>query len=354
VTVFKQSDGPLVPPNVKQVYLSDSTWDIGKNHFGEVAVLGDVKVTLPLVNDLVRVNPPPQAAERNARLRKLADERDAEWRKYLAEARSQTDEIWGVLVADALRQSIEQHRLHKQFVYVNEVFADTAPFTFLLPLGTDAAAPVSYYDVGCGGPLGYGLASALGIRLEARGRQGIEPRLVVAVSGDGSTLFYPQGYWTAANHEIDVLHIILNNREYHSLQLGLQAVVAAYGTEPGFNFQPNDADPDYLRIARPDVDFVGLAKAFGMLSGETVRKPGDVHEAVNRGVEHVLETRRSYVLDVRTDQATPASPPLTSERSAAPMPARYAKQPPLDVFHRGAAPQADAVYGIPPNGRIIF
>ncbi|RBB95846.1 thiamine pyrophosphate-binding protein, partial [Pseudomonas sp. MWU12-2115] len=38
VTVFKYSDGTLIPPSVRQVYLSNNSWDIGNNYYGECAL----------------------------------------------------------------------------------------------------------------------------------------------------------------------------------------------------------------------------------------------------------------------------------------------------------------------------
>jgi benzoylformate decarboxylase len=40
ITVFKYSDGPLIPPHVRQIYLTNNTWDIGKNYYGEADFAG--------------------------------------------------------------------------------------------------------------------------------------------------------------------------------------------------------------------------------------------------------------------------------------------------------------------------
>ena len=340
VTVFKYADGPLIPPDVRQIYLTNNTWDIGKNYYGELAILGDVKATLPLINDLVRENPPAGAPDRNEALRQLDAERRGQWEQYLAQALGE-DEIWAVVIADALRESIRELGLDKQFVYVHEAVSDPAPFQYLLPFGTEGGAPISYYCV-AGGSLGWSLPASLGVKLEGRGWQGIETRLVVAACGDGSSLFYPQVWWTAAHRNLAVLYIITNNHEYHTLQLGLQQVIAAYGSEPGYGWQPKSTDPDYLRIHRPEMDFVALARALGGQEGEVVKQPGDVKAAVRRGVEYVLGSQRSYILDMRTAQSTPATPPTEAapEAAAEAAPAmskaleRYVAQPPLDVFHR--------------------
>jgi benzoylformate decarboxylase len=332
VTVFKYSDGPLIPPGVRQIYLTDNTWDIGKNYYGEAAILGDVKATLPLLAALVRDRPPPGAAERNAELRALDAERRTQWDAYLQQALAQ-DEIWAVVIAEALRKTICDLGLEKQFVYVHEAVSDPAPFQYLLPLGTRGAEPISYYCV-AGGSLGWSMPASLGIKLEPRGWQGIDTRLVVNAVGDGSALFYPQTFWTAAHREIGVLYIVTNNHEYHTLQLGLQQVVSAYGAAPGYGWHPKTDDPEYLRIQRPRLDFVALARALGGQDGEIVTHPGEVEASVRRGVEYVLNHRRSFILDARTGQNTPAPPP--TEAAPDRRLARHAAQPSLDVAHRRA------------------
>ncbi len=352
VAVFKYSDGPLIPPGVRQIYLTNNTWDIGKNYYGESAVLGDIKATLPLINDLVSKNPPPGAAERNENLRRLDGERRAQWDKYIAKAMTQ-DEIWAVVIAEALRKTIEDLGLEKQFVYVHEAVSDPAPFQYLLPLGTEGAAPISYYCV-AGGSLGWSMPASLGIKLEKSGWQGIKTRLVVNAVGDGSSLFYPQTWWTAAHRGIGVLYIITNNHEYHTLQLGLQQVVAAYGSAPGFGWQPKTINPEYLRIERPKMDFVALAKAMGGQKGEVVKLPAKVGAAIRRGVDYVVRKKQSYILDMRTAQDTPTTPSLQAATTK--MLARYVSQPPLDIFHRKAlkATRGASASGPEINVPVIF
>jgi len=352
VTVFKYSLGPLIPSSVRQVYLTNDTWDIGKNHYGESAIFGDIKATLPLLNAAIRERHPSGASDRNAQLRKLDAERRVQWDGYLASAMKQK-EIWAVLVADALRSEIVERDLQKDFVYVHEAVSDPAPFQYYLPFGTTGAAPISYYCV-AGGSLGWSMPASLGIKLEPKSWQGIGTKLVVNAVGDGSTLFYAQTWWTAAHRELAILYIITNNHEYHTLQMGLQQVVGAYGSAPGFEWKPHTMDPEYLRIHRPQIDFVALAKAYGGQEGEVVHRPEDVRAAVRRGVEYVTTRKQSYVLDVRTASNPPAPPSLEATASATPSSsreplARYLAQPPLDFAHLRAPALKAAVGGTSPS-----
>lgn len=331
LAVFKYSDGPLIPPSVRQVSMTNNTWDIGKNDYSECAVFGDIKVSLPILNGFIKPQQPAEAAARNKHLAQLALQRSAEWDAYLAKAMTQKD-IWAVVIAKALKDIIEDKKLEDNFVYVHEAVSDGAPFQYYLPFGTGGPKPISYYCV-AGGSLGWSMPASLGIKLEPTGSQGIGTKLVVNAVGDGSSLFYPQTWWTAAHQKLPILYIITNNHEYHTLQLGLQQVVAAYGSAPGYGWKPKTMDPEYLRLERPRLDFVTLAKGFGGEAGEVVETPQEVKAAVERGVDHVLNNNTSYILDMRIAQNTPTTPVVSADGSSTMVEERYAAQPALDIFH---------------------
>jgi benzoylformate decarboxylase len=330
LAVFKYSDGPLIPNHVKQVYLTNNTWDIAKNFYGESAVFGDIKATLPLINEIVKEKGSNGVDARNKNLQSLAKQRDVMWANYKKTALKQK-EIWAVLIADALREAILEKELQNKFVYVHEAVSDGAPFQMLLPLGTGSSKPISYYCV-AGGSLGWSMPASLGIKLEQQAIQDIETKLVINAVGDGSSLFYPQTYWTAAHRKLAILYIITNNQEYHTLQLGLQQVIGAYGSAPGYEWKPKTDTPEYLTITRPKFDFVALAKAFGGEDGEIVKDPKAVREAIFRAVDFVLTQGKSYILDMRTAQDTPAPTPSKPEE----MYKRYTEQPAIDIFHKNA------------------
>ncbi|PTL76497.1 benzoylformate decarboxylase [Vitiosangium sp. GDMCC 1.1324] len=325
LAVYKYSDGPLIPDSLKCIYLANNTWDIGKNHYGEVAILGDIKSTLPGLTQRLRQSPPATAASNNAALRESAEARTQLWREFTAQAMS-AEGIWGVVVADSLRQLIAEEKLEKKFVYVHEAVSDAGSFQMLMPLGARAAAPTSYYCV-AGGSLGWSMPASLGTRLAAEGYQGITPEVVINAVGDGSSLFYPQVWWTAAHRGLAVLYIIMNNTEYRTLQVGLGQVVGAYGSAPGFEWKPVTMTPEYLTIRDPNFSFVELAKSFGVPNGRVVTKPQDVKAALKEGLECVRERKQSFVLDVRLDpqsQLAPSAPGVAKQRVVAAPPSLHA------------------------------
>lgn len=112
-------------------------------------------------------------------------------------------------------------------VIVEEAPSTRGPMHDYLPI-RDADG---FYTCASGG-LGHGLPAALGVAL-AR-----PAATVLALLGDGSAMYAIQGLWTAAERQLDVRFLIVNNRGYAALQqfgalFGLEAVGSKL---PGLDF----------------------------------------------------------------------------------------------------------------------
>jgi benzoylformate decarboxylase len=70
-----------------------------------------------------------------------------------------------------------------------------------------AAEPFGYLSAAMGG-LGFAVPGATGLRMA------VPDRPVVAVIGDGSTIYGIQGLWTAAHYRVGVLFVVLSNGGY--------------------------------------------------------------------------------------------------------------------------------------------
>lgn len=108
--------------------------------------------------------------------------------------------------------------------------------------------PGSYVHT-VGGGLGHGIGAAVGTALGTGGRP------VVAVLGDGCTLFGLQGLWSAARLGVPVTFVVMNNGEYRTLKETLDAwnsSTSSRGIYPG------------LDLAPPRVDFQAAARMFGI------------------------------------------------------------------------------------------
>jgi benzoylformate decarboxylase len=68
----------------------------------------------------------------------------------------------------------------------------------------------TFYTCASGG-LGHGLPAAIGVALGRPGRK------VIALLGDGSSLYAIQGLWTAAQLRLPITFVIVNNGRYEAL-----------------------------------------------------------------------------------------------------------------------------------------
>jgi benzoylformate decarboxylase len=90
------------------------------------------------------------------------------------------------------------------------------------------------FYVGASGGLGSGMPAAVGIAMA-------QPRRpVVSLIGDGSSLYSIQALWTAAQHNVNVVFVVLNNGGYAAMKAfgELLSVKDAPGLDlPGLNFE---------------------------------------------------------------------------------------------------------------------
>lgn len=112
-----------------------------------------------------------------------------------------------------------------------------------------------------GGGLGSGIGAAIGSRL------GDPDRPVVAVLGDGCTLFGLQGLWSAARYGVPVTFVVLNNGEYRTLKETLDTWDSR-STHAGRYLG--------LDLGPPALDFTKAAEFFGI---EAVRASSAEHLA---------------------------------------------------------------------------
>jgi benzoylformate decarboxylase len=108
--------------------------------------------------------------------------------------------------------------------------------------------PDSFHTCASGG-LGHGLPAAVGIALARPNRK------VVGLLGDGSAMYSIQGLWTAAEFDLPVVFIIINNHSYYGL------------VEFGQHFKM----PELPGTLLPHLDFCALAMGHGVQAARVER-----------------------------------------------------------------------------------
>ena len=102
----------------------------------------------------------------------------------------------------------------------------------------------SFYATGSGG-IGWGLPAAVGLALGDRAR-GVH-RPIVATIGDGSFQYSIQALWTAAQHKLPIVFVVLRNGEYAILK----------------SFAELEETPNVPGLNLPGLDIASVARGFG-------------------------------------------------------------------------------------------
>jgi benzoylformate decarboxylase len=136
----------------------------------------------------------------------------------------------------------------------------------------------SFYTMASGG-LGHSMPAAVGIAL-ARARAGQQGR-TIAVLGDGSSLYSIQSLYTAAQLNLPVTFIIMNNGRYAALQ----DFAPVFGYAPGVKPAGTDL---------PDIDFVKLSEAQGV-AAERIDAPAGLEARLRAA----LRAAGPRLIDVR-------------------------------------------------------
>lgn len=113
---------------------------------------------------------------------------------------------------------------------------------------TAGAAPHDWLQ-NMGGSIGFSTPVATGAAVACPDRK------VICMVGDGSAMYTIQSLWTQAREGLNVVTIVFANRIYQILRGEFDGVGAG---EPGKRAQ------DMLKIDRPTLDFVALAKGMGV------------------------------------------------------------------------------------------
>ncbi|NMB46594.1 MAG: glyoxylate carboligase [Firmicutes bacterium] len=146
--------------------------------------------------------------------------------------------------------------------------------------------PRRYLPSGGAGTLGYELPAAIG------GKVGCPNRTSVAVVGDGGFMFMAQELAMAAQYDLPIIVVIVNNGY---LSLIRQNQKYAYGCEYGVKLWYDDSGHNMT-------DFVELAEAIGC-KGERVERAGEIQGALQRAIE----SKRPYVVDIIVERETDCS-----------------------------------------------
>jgi acetolactate synthase-1/2/3 large subunit len=132
---------------------------------------------------------------------------------------------------------------------------------------TAAAAPHDWLQ-NMGGSIGFSTPVATGAAVACPDRK------VICMVGDGSAMYTLQSLWTQAREGLNVVTIVFANKIYQILRGEFDGVGAG---------EPGQRALDMLKLDRPDLDFVALARGMGV-PGRAVANVDDFVKALAEAV----------------------------------------------------------------------
>ncbi|MEV6834729.1 thiamine pyrophosphate-binding protein [Streptomyces sp. NPDC051133] len=274
--------GSPIPEGTEVLQLDSDPGEPGRTFPVAVGLVGGVRTTLDALATQL-AGKVPQAADRIAEAgrRHEAARTEVRQRALAAHGAAPMDPLAAV---HAVVAGLPEHA-----VVVEEAITSGLLLRQVLPL----RRPRSYVHT-VGGGLGHGIGAAVGSRL------GDPSRPVVAVLGDGCTLFGLQGLWSAAHYGVPVTFVVMNNGEYRTLKetvvrrhrhrtggggalrltpprIDLTPAAALLGVPTG----PAAAAAGALDLTPPDLDFTRVAAFFG-ITAVRAATAGELTEEVAR------------------------------------------------------------------------
>jgi acetolactate synthase-1/2/3 large subunit len=207
-----------------------------------VGIVADARLALAALRDVLAAHNKPRAS-REAELGALK----AEFDQGFAEIRPQYDFI------RVLREALPDDGF-----FIDEMTQVAYAARYALPV----YQPRTYITPGYQGTLGYGFATALGVKIA------YPHRAVLSISGDGGFMFNVAELATAVLHGIGVVAVVFNDGAYGNV---LRMQKETYGGRI-----------IATRLWNPD--FVALAESFGV-AGARAATPTELREAVRAGFE---------------------------------------------------------------------
>ena len=269
------TDTTPFPDNAPIVQIDPDPSALGKNIRVDCGLLGEPARTLAQLSEtlesLASKTFLKAAQNRLTSLRGAKSKRDTE-----QAARSQTpDSELGI--ATATMSAIVRDTIPANTIISGEPI--TAGVDLLKTLNFEHCID---YLAARGGGIGQGLPSAVGMKLAHPNRP------VLCLSGDGSSLYTIQTLWSAVHHNLAVVFLILNNRTYRILKLNMNR----YRAEA----QVADRGYQHLDLDNPEMDFVHIARGFGM-QATRVTQSAQLGDAI----KNAFAAKQPWLLEVRID-----------------------------------------------------
>jgi benzoylformate decarboxylase len=251
---------------------------LSRNFSANLGLLGDPRATLAALREKLE-------GQVDDAFRTAAKARNGELEKGkkadLESQQKRAKELWdSEPIAPARLMAELKAALPDNAVIVNESITATTDLKRTIPFSRKG----EYYGTR-GGGIGQGMPGGIGTKLAHPDKP------VIALSGDGSSMYSIQALWSASHHEIPVVYIILHNRTYRVLKLNMDIYRKRWGLG-------GERPYPHMDLTNPEFGYVDIARGYGM-EAQQISKPGDLAGAL----QTALSSGKPYLLDVLVDGA---------------------------------------------------
>ncbi|MFE0255596.1 thiamine pyrophosphate-binding protein [Streptomyces sp. NPDC059010] len=222
-TPHHYTPGPALPPGLTVVQLDSDPDEIGRNFPVDAGLVGSLAPSLHRLAELLRDRVTDRIAE--GRVLRAGEQHSAERERAESAARAAYSRA-------PLAPWAAAHAVARGLPPGTVVVEEAITVGLLLRRLVRLDRPGSYTHT-VGGGLGWGIGAAVGRALAEPGRP------VVAVLGDGSSLFGLQGLWSAARQAAPVLFVVMGNGAYRTVQETYESM-GGKGVCPGTELGPLD------------------------------------------------------------------------------------------------------------------
>ena len=276
---FLYVDVPLLDPTTRLIHMDSATGEVEKNYPTEIGIFADPATGLAELADALEQDMSASAKEAAAtRMAELGERR----RRAREEYENRLRERW-----DNSPMAVER-MMHELAAAVppGTIVADEAVTSrpaMMQEFSFDE--PGTFFGIQ-GGALGWAMPGALGLKLAKPDRP------VLAVVGDGASMYTVQALWTAATFNIPVVYAICNNRAYRILKVNMDIYLKRM-----LNDEQRVSEYTGMDFANP-LDLASVAQGLGVAS-EKITDPAQIGPAARR----MFESGRPGLLDISIDGA---------------------------------------------------
>ena len=261
-----------LPKNMSIIHIGIRDWELAKNYHTEQAILGNVKTTLINLNKILSNNL-DKTYKNNAVIRIKKIEKN-NWSKNKKDLTSKTSKDKNIIpiTPNWLMMTLAENISNNNIV-VEEALVSSRSLLNFLPFKNSK----DFYGLASGG-IGWAVSGCIGVSLANKNKT------IVAIIGDGSSMYAIQSIWTAAHYNLPIIYVIANNQSYRIIKERLE----------GFHNNTNFVGMDFNK---PKIDFVKIANSMGVEATQ-VSEPTSLKSLFKKAFKY----KKPYLIEVMVDK----------------------------------------------------